>query len=86
MKVPDVRYAMTGDDVRIAYQVFGSGPPTVYVPPFFHHLEGMWEQELHTRVFERMAPHITILLVEPRGTVNTGDAGGEKTAPVGLWA
>ena len=68
MEVPEVRYAMTGDDVRIAYQVLGSGPPAVYVPPFFHHLEGMWEQELHARVFERMAPHLTILLVEPRGT------------------
>ena len=27
-----------------------------------------------------------ILLVEPSGTVNTGDVGGPETAPVDLWA
>jgi mannose-6-phosphate isomerase-like protein (cupin superfamily) len=25
------------------------------------------------------------MLVEPAGTVNTGDAGGEKTAPIDAW-
>ncbi|MDZ4675494.1 MAG: cupin domain-containing protein [Gemmatimonadota bacterium] len=27
-----------------------------------------------------------ILLVEPRGVINTGDAGGERTAPNDIWA
>jgi len=27
-----------------------------------------------------------IVLIEPRGTVNTGDAGGPRTAPVDEWA
>jgi mannose-6-phosphate isomerase-like protein (cupin superfamily) len=27
-----------------------------------------------------------VLLVEPRGVVNTGDAGGERTAPNDVWA
>jgi mannose-6-phosphate isomerase-like protein (cupin superfamily) len=27
----------------------------------------------------------SILLVEPAGTINTGDAGGELTAPAGAW-
>lgn len=26
-----------------------------------------------------------VLLLEPAGTVNTGDAGGEKTAPADVW-
>lgn len=26
-----------------------------------------------------------VLLVEPAGTVNTGDAGGERTAPGDIW-
>ncbi|PSB13018.1 cupin [filamentous cyanobacterium CCP2] len=26
-----------------------------------------------------------VMLVEPAGTINTGDAGGEKTAPDGVW-
>lgn len=27
----------------------------------------------------------TIALIEPMGTVNTGDRGGERTAPVDVW-
>ena len=27
----------------------------------------------------------SVLLIEPAGTVNTGDAGGERTAPVDDW-
>lgn len=27
-----------------------------------------------------------VLLIEPRGTVNTGDAGGDLTAPNDVWA
>ena len=26
-----------------------------------------------------------VMLIEPRGTVNTGDAGGERTAPNDVW-
>jgi mannose-6-phosphate isomerase-like protein (cupin superfamily) len=31
------------------------------------------------------ARECAIMLVEPRGTVNTGSAGGERTAPNDLW-
>jgi len=31
------------------------------------------------------ANECAIMLVEPRGTVNTGNAGGERTAPNDLW-
>lgn len=36
----------------------------------------------HKPVAER---ECAIMLVEPRGTVNTGDAGGERTAPNDVW-
>lgn len=68
MEVPEVRYAMAEDGSRVAYQDFGAGPPTVYVLPFFNHLEGQWEQPLITRVFERMAGYLRLILVENRGT------------------
>ena len=68
MQVPEVRYAITEDDVRVAYQVFGDGPPTVYVGPFFNHLEVQWEQPVISRVYERMAPYLQIILIENRGT------------------
>ena len=31
------------------------------------------------------AEECSILLVEPSGTLNTGDAGGERTAPADAW-
>jgi len=31
------------------------------------------------------AGECAIMLVEPRGTVNTGDVGGERTAPNDVW-
>ncbi len=33
----------------------------------------------------RASKECRIMLIEPRGTVNTGDAGGEKTAPDDVW-
>lgn len=43
-------------------------------------------------VVPRGVEHITrakeechVLIIEPRGVVNTGDAGGEKTAPNDVW-
>jgi mannose-6-phosphate isomerase-like protein (cupin superfamily) len=31
------------------------------------------------------AREVQLLLIEPRGTVNTGQAGGERTAPNDVW-
>ncbi|MCB0231974.1 MAG: cupin domain-containing protein, partial [Anaerolineae bacterium] len=31
------------------------------------------------------AAECSILLIEPAGTVNTGDAGGDMTAPADVW-
>src|SRR5262249_25950843 len=31
------------------------------------------------------AKEVKLLLVEPRGTLNTGNAGGERTVPSDLW-
>jgi mannose-6-phosphate isomerase-like protein (cupin superfamily) len=28
---------------------------------------------------------VKLLLIEPRGVLNTGDAGGERTAKNGIW-
>lgn len=77
MQVPDIRFTIADDDVRIAYQDFGSGPTVVYVLPFFSHLEVQWEQPLIYRVYERMAKYLRVLLIENRGT-------GLSDAPEGL--
>jgi class 3 adenylate cyclase len=68
MRVPEIRYATAADGTRIAYQDFGSGPPLIFVLPFFSHLEVQWEQPLITRMFDRMAAYLRVLLLENRGT------------------
>ena len=69
---------MTEDDVRIAYQEFGGGPPTVYVPSLFTHLEGQWEHELVRRLFDRMAANLRVLTFDHRGA---GMSDGYEVSP-----
>jgi class 3 adenylate cyclase len=78
MEFPEVRYVITDDDVRIAYQDFGSGPPTVFVPTILGHLEGYWEFEPLRRLYERMAANLRILMFDHRGN---GMSDGFKEPP-----
>lgn len=68
MEVPKVQYAFTDDDVRIAYQDFGDGPPVIVSGFVFSHLEALWWSDLVTRVFERMAANLRVLLFDHRGS------------------
>jgi pimeloyl-ACP methyl ester carboxylesterase len=55
MEVPDIRYATSGD-VRIAYQVTGSGPfDLVFMPGFVSNLDLWWENPIWVRFFSRLA-------------------------------
>jgi hypothetical protein len=41
-EIPTARYVKS-DDVHIAYQVLGKGPPDIlFVPGFVSHLEAVW--------------------------------------------
>ncbi len=68
MDVPEVRYVFTDDDVRIAYQDFGSGPPMVVSGFVFGHLEASWWSDLVTRVFERLGANLRVLMFDHRGS------------------
>lgn len=68
MEVPEVRFVITDDDVRIAYQDFGDGPPTVFVPTVLGHLEGTWAEEyLLRRFYERLGANLRVLTFDHRG-------------------
>ena len=56
------------DDVRIAYQDFGTGPATVFAQHVFGHLEGYWEFDSMRRLFERMASNLRVLMFDHRGS------------------
>lgn len=66
MDVPETKYAKSGD-LHIAYQIFGSGPVTVTVPPLISSVELVWEQELCRRALEYCAQHVTMVQFDKRG-------------------
>jgi class 3 adenylate cyclase len=68
MDVPETRYAKSGD-VRIAYQVVGSGSiDLVYVPGFVSNVELFWEMPEGTDWFRRLSAFSRLILFDKRGT------------------
>ena len=68
MVSPETHYARSGD-VRIAYQVVGSGPlDLVYVPGFVSNLDVFWEMPEWARFFSRLAAFSRLIVFDKRGT------------------
>ena len=68
MVPPETRYAKSGD-LRIAYQVVGSGPfDLVYVPGFVSNVEMFWERSEWSNFFSRLAGFSRLILFDKRGT------------------
>jgi class 3 adenylate cyclase len=65
---PDTRYARSGD-LRIAYQVVGSGPlDLVFVPGFISNLDHYWDQPVLTHFLNRLGSFSRLILFDKRGT------------------
>src|SRR6056297_316969 len=65
--VPQVHFARA-HGANIAYQVFGSGPPIVAIPPAAQNIELAWEWPAIRSMFERFASFSTYLHFDKRGT------------------
>ena len=66
MQVPETRYARVGD-IRIAYQMWGEGPPLIIIPAFISNIEIHWEHELYRRTLEYMGKYMTCVHFDKRG-------------------
>jgi class 3 adenylate cyclase len=65
---PETRYARSGD-VRIAFQVIGSGPINlVFVPGFISNLDNAWESPISAHFFSRLSSFSRLILFDKRGT------------------
>jgi pimeloyl-ACP methyl ester carboxylesterase len=65
---PETRYVRLQGD-RIAYQVFGDGPPgLVVVPGSFGHLDIAWEDAGMTLFFRTLASFCRLIVFDRRGT------------------
>ncbi len=68
MKLPETRYARSGD-LRIAYQVTGHGPfDLVLVPGFLSNLEVHWEDPGYSHLMRRLAGFARLIQFDKRGT------------------
>jgi len=65
--VPQVHFARS-HGANIAYQVFGSGPPIVAIPPAAQNIELGWEWPAIRSMLERFATFSTFLHFDKRGT------------------
>ena len=64
----ETQYAKSGD-IRIAYQVVGSGPlDLVWVPGFISNLEVYWEEPTLARLLSRLSSFCRVILFDKRGT------------------
>jgi pimeloyl-ACP methyl ester carboxylesterase len=65
---PETRYATSGD-VKIAYQVTGSGPiDLVWAPGTVSHLDLDWDWAPRARFFERLGESFRLIRLDKRGT------------------
>jgi pimeloyl-ACP methyl ester carboxylesterase len=68
MTPPETRYARSGD-LRIAYQILGTGPlDLVFVPGFVSNLDLHWEMPEWADFFSRLAKFPRLILFDKRGT------------------
>ena len=68
MTPPETRYARSGE-LRIAYQVVGSGSlDLVFVPGFVSNLDLWWEEPTWSKFFSRLAAFSRLILFDKRGT------------------
>ena len=68
MARPEVHYAKTHDGAHIAYQVIGDGPvDLVFVPWWWNHLEGQWDDPLISHFLDRLASFSRLILFDMRG-------------------
>ena len=68
MKMPETRYAKSGD-LSIAYQVAGSGPiDLVFAAGWISNVELGWEHPRVARFYERLASFSRLILFDKRGT------------------
>jgi pimeloyl-ACP methyl ester carboxylesterase len=68
MRVPETKYALSGD-VNIAYQTLGDAPlDLVFVMGWVSHLEYFWREPRFARFLRRLASFSRLILFDKRGT------------------
>src|SRR5690606_20708340 len=68
MRTPPVRFVTAPDGVRLAYAVYGEGPPLVWTAHWLTHLDYAWESPVWRHMVEFFARHFTVVRYDERGS------------------
>ena len=63
----EIRYCNTGDGVRIAYAISGSGPPLVKASNWLTHLDFEWGSPIWRHWYAALSGHHTLVRYDERG-------------------
>jgi DNA-binding winged helix-turn-helix (wHTH) protein/pimeloyl-ACP methyl ester carboxylesterase len=63
----EIRYCTTGDDVRIAYGISGSGPPLVKASNWLTHLDFEWGSPIWRHWYAELSRHHRLIRYDERG-------------------
>ncbi len=66
--IPPIQFATGRGGARLAYQIYGEGPPMVTIPPTAQNIEAAWEWPAIRAMFERFGRFSRHLLFDKRGT------------------
>jgi pimeloyl-ACP methyl ester carboxylesterase/class 3 adenylate cyclase len=78
--VPTTRYARSGGEATIAYQVTGDGMlDLLFMPGWISQIEQLWESPALRRLLERLAVFGRLILFDRRGTGLSDSVGGPYT-------
>ncbi len=64
---PETSFTRAPDGLRIAYQVFGDGPPLVFVHRYVATIGYMWDIPPFARFLERLSTMARVIAIDPRG-------------------
>jgi hypothetical protein len=67
MDVADIRYATTSGGLRLAYQVWGEGPPLMIAPALISNVEVHGEHEFYQRSRSHVGKYMTCVEFDKRG-------------------
>jgi len=63
----EIRFCTTPEGVRLAYSVFGDGPPLVVVPGWISVLDLNWENSQSSAFWNELAKYFTVLIYDKHG-------------------
>jgi pimeloyl-ACP methyl ester carboxylesterase/DNA-binding winged helix-turn-helix (wHTH) protein len=64
----EIQFFTTGDGVRLAYTIGGSGPPLVRAVDWLNHLDFEWKNPFRRQWFSKIMCHNTFLRYDQRGS------------------